>query len=289
MVLVSSSWPSCVSYSLFLFVIFFTQGCYVTAASSTTHLGASSFFWFFLPQAHFMSAWSNVLGYTSLPGNEFTLSEAARSPEELAVKALANYRGGQGYDENNTYGTSLFPQGSMILTETHYDPEQNRNAYSYPMYDDPYNYASYDDYTNTKEPKSTCPSYSVESNMCSDRNECPNPKQGFPKSGGSPSVNDSIGYLAALVVIYSTLAAYIGAVIPMGNGARMRFYFFLTPSFWCGGRRGGGGGDESEDGVVAKDVHKSYGKTEALKPFNLTMKPSQVTALLGHNGAGESN
>jgi hypothetical protein len=69
-----------------------------------------------------MAAWSNILGYTSLPGNTFTSAEAAQSPEDLAKLALSNYKGGKGYDPSNTNGTSLFPQGSMILLESSYNP-----------------------------------------------------------------------------------------------------------------------------------------------------------------------
>jgi hypothetical protein len=61
-----------------------TQGCYVIASASSTHMGASVFFWYLLPQSHFFTAWSNVLGYTSLPGNKFTYVEALQSPEVLA-------------------------------------------------------------------------------------------------------------------------------------------------------------------------------------------------------------
>mmetsp|Transcript_22129 Transcript_22129/g.48128 ORF Transcript_22129/g.48128 Transcript_22129/m.48128 type:complete len:1680 (-) Transcript_22129:165-5204(-) len=241
------------------------QGCYTIQGASSAHSGVSSLFWYLIPQSHFMAAWSNILGYTSLPGNTFSIAEASQSPEVLAKESLTKYRGGEEYDQSN--GTSLFPQGSTILIERYIDP-----AISY--YGDP-----------SAEPKSTCPSTGV-SNLCDDyRSECSNAKLGYP-STGSPSVNDTMGYLVSLIVIYSILAAYVAAAIPMANGAAMKFYFPFQWSYWfgnCGSSQG-----EGEDGVEAINVSKNYGKVEALKPFNLTMKTSQVTALLGHNGAGKS-
>jgi ABC-type Na+ transport system ATPase subunit NatA len=210
-----------------------------------------------------MAAWSNILGYTSLPGNTFTSVEAAQSPEDLAQLALSDYKGGKGYDPSNTNGTSMFPQGSTILLESSYICSDLYYGWS------------------QSEQLSNCPS-SETVNLCSDYTTCVNPKQGYP-SIGSPSFNARIGLLASLVVIYSILAAYVIAVLPMGNGAAMKFYFPFD--FSCKRRRDN---PEGQDGVEAVNVSKSYGKVEALKPFSLTMKPSQVTAILGHNGAGQS-
>lgn len=204
-----------------------------------------------------MAAWSNILGYTSLPGNTFTFAESTKSPEYLAQLALSNYNGGKGYDPSNTNGTSLFPQGSTIIMEQYYE-------YGYSW---------------TAE-TSNCPS-SETVNLCVESwTTCVSPKKGYPSSG-SPSLNDRIGLLASLVVIYSILAAYVIAVLPMENGAAMKFYFPFY--FSCRQHKA-----EEQDGIEAINVSKSYGKVEALKPLSLTMKPSQVTALLGHNGAGQS-
>ncbi len=212
-----------------------------------------------------MAAWSNIIGFTSLPGNTFTFAEATQSPEDLAQLALSNYKGGKGYDPSNTNGTSLFFQGSTILLEEYYDPLN-----------------MYHDYWLQSKQLSNCPSNETV-NLCLDYATCYNPKEGYP-SNGSPSLNDRIGLLASLVVIYSILTAYVILVLPMGNGAAMKFYFPFD--FSCKRRRNNADG---QDGVEAVNVSKSYGKVEALKPFRLTMKPSQVTALLGHNGAGSSH
>lgn len=260
------------------------QGCYIIAGVSSAHTGVSSFFWYLLPQSHFLAAWSNILGYTSLPGtgNSFSFAEASQSPEVLATESLANYKRDSGetvydpknvqrsleaiYDPNNTNGTSLFPQGSIIVTEAYYDWTIR--------------------YNNNDEPKSTCPSSEV-SNLCGEySSECHNPKLGYPSTGSS-SVNDIIGYLTSLIVIYSLLAAYWSSVFPMGNGAAMKFYFPFQLKYWCA-NRGSSEGDGEDEGVRAVNVSKSYGNVEALKPFSLTMKSGEVTAILGHNGAGKS-
>lgn len=51
-------------------------GCFVTPGASTSFSKDKGlyFFWYFIPQTHFMSAWSNILGYTSLPGNVFSFA-----------------------------------------------------------------------------------------------------------------------------------------------------------------------------------------------------------------------
>ena len=78
----------------------------------------------------------------------------------------------------------------------------------------------------------------------------------------------------------------------MGNGAASKWYFPVSKRFWysfCrGGNKSSDDNEEGQEGVEAINVSKRYGKVEALKPLSLTMKTSQVTALLGHNGAGKS-
>lgn len=164
------------------------EGCYVIAGSPA-RFGSNNFFWYMIPQTHFLAAWSNILGYTALPGNIFSLDKATMSPEELSLEALANVKGGKSYDQSNTNnGTSLFSQGSTILPDVYYD----WSHYSY-------------NYDSMEETKSTCPSSGL-SNLCRDyATECYFPRAGFPSSG-SPSFNDDLGYMISLVVIYSILA-----------------------------------------------------------------------------------
>lgn len=242
--------------------LFIQKGCYVIAGSSA-NTNMKSFIWYLFPQYHFINAWSNILGYTSLPGNSFSLAEASYSPEYLAQLALSNYKGGRGYDDDpsNTNGTSLFPQGSTIVSEIYYDWTVVNEVGEY---------------------RSNCPSGNV-SNLCDDYVQCYSPLDGYPSSG-SPSLYDCIGFMVVLVVGYSLLAGYVIAVHPMENGASLKFYNPLNIRWRR--RRQHSTSDGGEEGVVATNVSKSYGKVDALKPFSLTMKPSQVTALLGHNGAG---
>jgi hypothetical protein len=114
-----------------------------------------------------------------------------------------------------------------------------------------------------------------------------------PTGGGrAPSFNDAIGYLVAVALVYSILAAYLSSVFPMGNGSPMKFYFPLLPSYWLGGSRkddkcgdgaavdeeeGAGAAADREVGVKAIDVSKRYGRLEALKPLNLSMRKGEVT------------
>lgn len=234
------------------------KGCFVIAGSSA-NTNMRSFVWYMFPQYHFINAWSNILGFTSLPGNFFSFAEALHSPEYLAQLALSNYKGGKGYDPSNTNGTSLFPQGSTIVTKYYYDES---SIYS------------------SEEYKSNCPSGNV-SNLCGDYFQCNSPIEGYPSSR-SPSVYDCIGFLLVLVVGYSLLAGYVIAVHPMENGAAMEFYNPLN--IRCNRRKHLT--NDGEEGVVAANVSKSYGKVDALKPFSLTMKTSEVTAIIGQNGAG---
>lgn len=269
----------------------FFQGCYIMPGASTqfNRPAMNSFFWFFVPQAHFMAAWSNILGYTSIPGNTFGFVQASKSPELLANEALLNYRGGDGveplYDETNTNGTSLFPQGSTVLTEYYYDPY----ACDYVPDPDPDN-----PWGKTYVCRSNCPPQQL-SNMSYTRTTCTNAAKAYPPTGddGSPSFNGAVGYLFAVALVYSILAAYWCSVFPMGNGSPMKFYFPILPSYWLGmsknGSDGGDGATVDEEevvgaevrdvdvGVKAVDVSKRYGKLEALKPLNLSLRKGEVT------------
>jgi hypothetical protein len=256
-------------------------GCYVRAGAATqfSRTALASFLWFFVPQAHFMTAWSNILGYTSMPGNTFGFGHASKSPNVLATEALFNYKGGKVeplYDEKNTNETSLFPQGSTVETEYNYD------FYSCDWSPD----------LETTICESNCPpGYSLST--------CPNAAKGYPLSpsggGRAPSFNDAIGYLFAVALVYSLLAAYLSSVFPMGNGSPMKFYFPFLPSYWLGGSKKGDTGDDSpamdeeevvgsvadrDVGVNAIGVSKRYGELEALKPLNLRMRKGEVTGKL---------
>jgi ABC-type multidrug transport system ATPase subunit len=269
-------------------------GCFVIPGASTTFLRDKGlfFFWYLLPQTHFTMAWSNILGFTGLPhsDNTFSLTQATKPPELLAAEALSNYLTSEGSVllDPDTNGPSLFPEGSTALPEYYY-------WYDY-YYDGP--------------ALNNCPSTEVIDNLClGDYNwtstSCYYTNSHYPSSS-SPSVSNSIGYMASLVVIYLVMAFYIGAVFPMSNGAALKFYFPFQSGFWRRGRFLGDDEKNSSDdvetgivldgesknapevGVEAVNVSKSYGKVEALKPFSIKLNVGEVTSLLGHNGAGKS-
>lgn len=263
-------------------------GCYTQAGASVLHT-ETFFLWFFIPQSYFAMAWGNVAGYTSLPGNEFSFEHASQSPESLSQLALRNVKGGAEYDQSADE-KQLFSQGAMLFTEENWDGMSSRY----------YQWAFDENAPQT----SNCPPY--EESFCGEEdpnnprgntfyNPCANAKPGYPSS--SPSVNDSLGLLFSLTVIYLLLAGYVSSVMPMGNGARLKPWFPFLLRYWAGGCRKGrsdryGESDEeiadTDDdnvGIVSRNVRKRYGKVEALKPFSITMKPGTVTSLLGHNGA----
>ena len=107
------------------------------------------------------------------------------------------------------------------------------------------------------------------------------------------------GMMLALSMVYMLMAAYWGIVFIGGAGTHS-FYFFVLPSYWFGAKqkkRNDEGGDaeataqrrSSVPGAGAVKVHgvsKYYGSVEALQPVSFEMARGEVTALLGHNGAG---
>ncbi len=274
----------------------FFQGCYIRPGASTylNRQEWTSFLWFFVPPAHFVAAWSNILGYTSIRGNTFGFGQVSQSPELLAHEALLNYRGGVEplYDPKNTNGTSLFPQGSTVLIEWNNHYYADSYCKNVPDPHDPWG-------GKEKVCKSNCPpaqlsNMSYWSNSYSYGRVCNHAAKVYLPTGGngSPSFNDAVGYLLAVTLVYSILAAYWSSVFPMGNGSPMKFYFPLLPSYWFGrSRKGskGGGGDavdaeegvgavtDRDVGVKAVDVSKTYGKLEALKPLNLSLRKGEVT------------
>jgi ABC-type polysaccharide/polyol phosphate transport system ATPase subunit len=72
---------------------------------------------------------------------------------------------------------------------------------------------------------------------------------------------------------------------PFQNGSPQKLYFFLLPSYWFSSSRNkvtvGG------NGVKVQNVRKTFGDFEAIKGVTLNLIPGEVTALLGHNGAGK--
>ena len=90
----------------------FFLGCYSAAGFTATSWnpnggkgGLAAFFMF--PYFHFTTMWSNMLGYTQIPGNKFKAKHSGMSPEKLVKEWLPE-------DAGDSWGTTLFPHGTMI-------------------------------------------------------------------------------------------------------------------------------------------------------------------------------
>ncbi|KAH1183577.1 phospholipid-transporting ATPase ABCA3 [Mauremys mutica] len=122
-----------------------------------------------------------------------------------------------------------------------------------------------------------------------------------------------LGMLLLDSVLYGLVAWYVEAVFPGEYGVPQPWYFFLTPSYWCGTPRTvlGKEKEEEEDpekalksqyieeepadlvsGIKIKHLSKVFkvgSKTkEAVRDLTLNMYEGQITVLLGHNGAGKT-
>lgn len=146
---------------------------------------------FLFPYTHFMTMWSNVLGYTGMPGRKFSTRQASMSAEELAIASLPVPP-----DEANAKGTSLYPQGSTLNLGYFY----NEGEMWY--YDDEGNQQRYD----------TCPYQNAMESFCPNINQCTSALTPAPTD--SPSMNQMFGYLVVLAVLYTLIAAYWAQVFP---------------------------------------------------------------------------
>lgn len=129
----------------------------------------------------------------------------------------------------------------------------------------------------------------------------------------SPSGYTFANALAMLVfdsIYWSIVAWYLNRVVASAYGVPLKWYFPFTPSYWCPGTATAPPFDEDmdEDGesgipiepvsntlkqqaeegtsIEIRGLHKQYGEKIAVDGLSLSMYKGQVTALLGHNGAG---
>ena len=122
------------------------------------------------------------------------------------------------------------------------------------------------------------------------------------------SPDDSLRFLDILImlyvdsILYMILTIYIEAVFPGEYGIPLKWYFPLTHSYWFGHKRNSDQMIESnntfaneffekepdlEIGIKIINLSKTFDdKKFAVKNLNVNAYSGQITALLGHNGAG---
>lgn len=133
------------------------------------------------------------------------------------------------------------------------------------------------------------------------------------QSTDSPSnftFNDSLQFMIIDSVLWGICTWYFNRVLKPDFGQALPPFFPFTRTYWfpgkslpqivddefleedyyssipfeCAGRRNGCRGND----IVIRHLRKKFGKITALDGLSLNMYESQVTALLGHNGAGKS-
>ena len=283
----------------------FATGCFKIAGFSTSVWNPTNSLegfvlanLFMVPYFHFNNIFSNFLGFTGMPDKTFTAKHASKSPEELAFLSSPSVM-----SEENAKGSSLISQGSLLIPKTndHYpywsenyrdnnDPwlvwmKENNPDWTYSSYYDYYMWGDDAVYPHV------CPDGALNGfpNLCPDMSggwDCAY-ISGSKATEGSPSVHDTIGYLLGLSLIYLLLASYWIQIFPARNGARRSFYFFLLPSYWYSPLHDRDD-DKNPSCVEIKNMSKKFGSFQAVKDFTLKLRGGEVTALLGHNGAGKS-
>lgn len=123
----------------------------------------------------------------------------------------------------------------------------------------------------------------------------------------TPDDDLTLGYvmLALLVtaVLQMLIALYIEKIKPGDFGVPEKWYFPVSPKFWCNVSSKtvevsddvmkSNSNYESEPidkyaGIKIRGLRKTYGKKVAVNDLNLNIYEDQITVLLGHNGAGKS-
>jgi hypothetical protein len=259
----------------------FFLGCFASAGwgstiwsptSTGSKVGTAALFFF--PYVHFDSIWGNFAGFTGVPDLQFEAKHARMTSGELARAALP-------FPPNPeiSLGTSLFPQGSMLLLTSVYTEECETFENGYCM-----------------KRKTNCPHYQMEGfDFCSsvEYDNC--------SVAPSPSLAEGLSALAmiallfVLSIIYMIMAAYWGIVFVGGPGTHP-FYFFLLPRYWLGFSRQAnvssqanhafddeehGANQTNNDCVKIDSLKKFYKRVEALKGVSFRMALGEVTALLG--------
>jgi hypothetical protein len=258
---------------------YFSPGFSSGAWSPTKKTNTGLAVWWFIPYFHFNVIWGNICGYTGNRGAEFRSKHARMTAAQLARESLPAPP-----NATNGLGTTLFPPGSMLR-------KADVNKYVCAVPREEFGYC--EKYLNN------CPAQNLsnnEFNFCSELDSCP-----YAEPVEGVSLNATFAMLAALSLVYVLLAAFWGIVF-VGGAGTYPFYFMCMPSYWVGtnrSQRGNGGSDRDVEvgtggettstgaAVRVNAVSKSYGSVHALQPVSFEMARGEVTALLGHNGAGK--
>ncbi|XP_037363662.1 phospholipid-transporting ATPase ABCA3 [Talpa occidentalis] len=121
-----------------------------------------------------------------------------------------------------------------------------------------------------------------------------------------------LGMLLLDAALYGLVTWYVEAVLPGQLGVPQPWYFFVTPSYWCGTPSTLLGKEEDDEdpekalgteyfeaepedlvaGIKIKHMSKVFGaggkRTAAVRDLSLSLYEGQITVLLGHNGAGKT-
>jgi hypothetical protein len=272
----------------------FFVGCYFSpgfssgAWSPRKKTNAGLAVWWFIPYFHFNVIWGNICGYTGNRNAEFRSEHATMTAAQLAREGLPAPP-----NEKNGRGTTLFQQGSMLRTA-------DVNKYVCAVPEQAFGYC--------EKFLSNCPAQNLSNddfNFCSESDDQYGGYCAYAEPVEGVSLNATFAMLAALSLVYVLLAAFWGIVF-VGGAGTYPFYFMCIPSYWVGsnrsqrGNRNGGNGSDVEVGpggdttsrgaaVRVNAVSKSYGSVQALQPVSFEMARGEVTALLGHNGAGKTS
>jgi ABC-type multidrug transport system fused ATPase/permease subunit len=143
----------------------------------------------------------------------------------------------------------------------------------------------------------------------------------------SPVPNDTMNYGYTIIImildgfVYGILGWYVKNVFPSQYGASQPFYFILTPKFWkstivgrifCQQNSQPNSNEYIKDssfkkanrkanknkyieqepdlhvGISIKDMSRKFKEKTVVNNLTLNFFEGQITALLGHNGAGKS-
>jgi hypothetical protein len=149
------------------------------------------------PYTHFVTMWSNYLGYTSMPNREFKREHASMSAEELAVASMP-------VSSMESKEGDLVPQMSTLVLKR-FEGEREYYLDENPGFE-------YDDFFGPPQrSKSNCPGQVAEG-ICGQSNDCTIIHNSKPAE--SPSTNSMKIFQVLLAVLYSLLAAYWSQVFP---------------------------------------------------------------------------